>query len=90
MSVTDFLISGSLLHDGKDRLLKNIYLFLGPLVVAHGVQFPDQGWNCGLLHWKHRVSATRPPGTSRERQILNFKNIMADGGMFYEEKWEGR
>ena len=27
MSKTDFLISGSLLHDGKDRLLK-IYIFI--------------------------------------------------------------
>ena len=28
------------------------------IVTACGIKFPDQGWNPGLLHWEHRVSAT--------------------------------
>ena len=34
------------------------------LVVAYGIQFPDQGLNLGYLHWKHGVLATRPLGKS--------------------------
>ena len=34
------------------------------LVVACGIQFPDQGSNRGLLHWEHRVLATGLPGKS--------------------------
>ena len=32
------------------------------LVVACGIQFPDQGSNPGPLHWEHGVLATGPPG----------------------------
>ena len=38
---------------------------VGPLVVACGIQFPDQGWNLGPLHWEQGVSATGPPGCPR-------------------------
>ena len=31
--------------------------------MARGIQFPDQGWNPGLLHWVRRVLATGPPGS---------------------------
>ena len=41
------------------------------LVTAHGIQFPDQGWNPGPLHWELRVLATGPPGKS---QPVTFKN----------------
>ena len=34
------------------------------LVVAHGIQFPDQGSNLGPLHWALKVLATGPPGKS--------------------------
>ena len=34
------------------------------LVAVCGIQFPDQGSNLGILHWEHRVLATRPPGKS--------------------------
>ena len=34
------------------------------LVAAHGIEFPDQGWNVGPLHWKLGVLATGPPGKS--------------------------
>ena len=34
------------------------------LVVACGIQFPDQGSNPGLLDWEHRVLATGHPGKS--------------------------
>ena len=30
------------------------------LVVACGIQFPDQGSNLGSLHWEHRVLVTGP------------------------------
>ena len=36
----------------------------GLVVVARGVQLPDQGSNPGPLHWEHRVLATGPPGKS--------------------------
>ena len=29
-----------------------------------GSEFPDQGLNLCLLHWKHRVLSTGPPGKS--------------------------
>ena len=34
------------------------------LVMACGIQFPDQKWNRGLLHWESRVLATGPPAKS--------------------------
>ena len=34
------------------------------LVVAHGIEFPDQGLNSGPLYWEWRVLATGPPGYS--------------------------
>ena len=43
------------------------YLFiwlLWVLVVAYGIQLPDQGWNPGPLHWELRVLATGPPEKS--------------------------
>ena len=58
---------------------KNSYLFscagylmqhAGPLVAACGIQFPDKGLNMDLLHWKHGVLATEPPGKSQE--ILTY------------------
>ena len=36
----------------------------GLLVVACGIQFPDQGSNLGPLHWEHRVLTTGPPRKS--------------------------
>ena len=45
----------------------NVYLciWLGwVLVVAHGIWFPDQGWNPGPLRWKPGALATGPPGKS--------------------------
>ena len=35
-----------------------------PLVTAHGMQCPDQGWNPGPQPWECRVLATGPPGKS--------------------------
>ena len=35
------------------------------LVAACGIQFPDQGWNPGPLHWEHGVLATGPPEKSQ-------------------------
>ena len=34
------------------------------LVVAWGIQFPNQGSNPGPLHWEHRVLASGPLGKS--------------------------
>ena len=34
------------------------------LVVACGIQFPNQGLNLGPLHWDPGVLATGPPGKS--------------------------
>ena len=31
---------------------------------ACGIQFPDQGWNPGPLHWERGVPLTGPPGKS--------------------------
>ena len=42
-------------------------LFIWPfwvLVVAHGIQFPDQRSNLGPLLWAHRVLVAGPPGKS--------------------------
>ena len=36
----------------------------GSLVLACRIQFPDQGWNLGPLHWERGVPATGPPGKS--------------------------
>ena len=50
-----------------------IYLFdcagsplqqVGSLVVACGIQFPDQGLNRGPLHWEYEVLAPGPPEKS--------------------------
>ena len=35
------------------------------LVVAHGLQPPDEGWNLGPLQWERRVLAPEPPGESQ-------------------------
>ena len=34
------------------------------LVVAYGIQFPEQRLNPGPLHWENRVLASRSPGKS--------------------------
>ena len=31
------------------------------LVAACEIEFPDQGWNLGPLHWEHKVLAIGPP-----------------------------
>ena len=36
------------------------------LVVACGIQFPDQGWNLGPPHWECGVLTTGPPRKSQE------------------------
>ena len=38
------------------------------LVTAHGIQFPDQGWDPGPVHWKLGVLATESPGKSLTSQ----------------------
>jgi len=43
------------------------------LVAAHGIQYPDEGSNLGLLHWKRRVLATEPPGKS-QNEVIEGKN----------------
>ena len=64
-------VVGVLLTIGCCFFKKKICLFgcarsrlqpVGPLVVACGIQLPDQGWNLGPLHWEQGVSATGPPG----------------------------
>ena len=51
----------------------NLFIWLHEvLVTAHGILFPDQGLNPGPLHWKHRVSATEPPGKSLVLVIKTF------------------
>ena len=52
------------------------------LVAAHGVQFPDQGWTPGPLHWEFRVLATGPPGKSRIK-ILNNNNVQYNNNKSY-------
>ena len=59
----------------KRTLKKYIFIYLfapgfylqhtNSLVVACGIQFPDQGSNPGPLHWEHGVPATGPPGKSQ-------------------------
>ena len=49
--------------------LKYLFIWLyWVLVVACGIQFPDQGSNLGSLHWEHGVLATRPPGKSQSME----------------------
>ena len=38
--------------------------FFFPSVVACGIQFLDQGWNPGTLHWEHGVLTTAQPRKS--------------------------
>ena len=41
--------------------LKYLFIWLlWVLVAACRIQFLDQGWNLGPLHWEHRVPATGP------------------------------
>ena len=53
----------------------------GLLVVACGIQFPDQGWNPGSLHWEREVLATGPPGKSPAEfiSVLIFPKSLQDG-----------
>ena len=39
------------------------FFFFGQTLQYVGSEFPDQGLNPYLLHWKHGVLTTRPPGT---------------------------
>ena len=52
------------------------------LVVACGIQFPDQGSNLGPMHWELRVLATRSPGKSLKGSTFNsdfeFYYILTD------------
>ena len=41
------------------------------LLVACGIQFPDQGWNPGLPHWECEVLATGPPRSAPQLKFLN-------------------
>ena len=53
----------------------NVFVWLHQvLVMACGIQFPDQGLNPGFLHWKHKILATGPPGKSRERILGHVKH----------------
>ena len=36
------------------------------LVMACGIQLPDQGSNLGPLHWEHEILATGPSGKSHK------------------------
>ena len=42
---------------------QDFQLWHADLVVACGIQFPDQGSKLCALHWEHRVLATGPPGS---------------------------
>ena len=48
------------------------------LLLACGIQFPNQRSNLSPLHWQCRVPDTRPPGKSLKcisfRMFLNFNN----------------
>ena len=71
--IEDFFISpweGSRFH----ITLKIIYSSIWPpwvlveahtfFIMAHGIQFPDQGLNLSPLHWECGFVATAPPGKS--------------------------
>ena len=55
-------------------LLLNIYLFgctrfvvaCELLIAACRIEFPDQGWNPGFLHWEYGVLANGQAGKSQE------------------------
>ena len=61
-------------------LFKKVLIWLHQVsVAARGIQFPNWGSNPGLLHWKHRILATRPPGKSPGQilnALLNFKGYL--------------
>ena len=42
------------------------------LAVVCEMQFPDQGWNPGPLHWEHRASDSGTPG--RSPNAFSIKN----------------
>ena len=42
------------------------------LAVTCEMQFPDQGWNPGPLHWEHRASDSGTPG--RSPNAFSIKN----------------
>ena len=44
-------------------LKKNLFGCMESLVVACGIQFPDQGSNPSTLHWECGILATGPPGS---------------------------
>ena len=50
-------------------------------VVVCGIQFPDQGWNLGPLHWECHVLAAGLPGKCRPRFFLkiNFPLLLRSG-----------
>ena len=52
------LVGSSLRHAGA------LVVACRLLVVACGIQFPDQGWNLGPLHWERRVLPTGSSGKS--------------------------
>ena len=57
-------------------LFKNVYLF--SLVVAHSIQFLDQGSILGPLHWECRVLATGPQGSPYGKYI-SIRNVETCG-----------
>ena len=57
------------------------------IVAAYGIYLPHRGSNPGLLHWKHGVLASKPPGKTpstllRKCLLLNLEGEVvwaADG-----------
>ena len=46
------------------------------VVVARGIKFPNRGLNLGLLHWKHWVLASGPPGKFRWLVVERIPNAL--------------
>ena len=55
------------------------------LVVACGIQFPDQGSNMVPLHWEYRVSAIVSPEKSQELLFQIRKRVKI--GKLFRENW---
>ena len=51
------------------------------IVAAHGIQFCDQGWNLGPLHWECGGLATGPP---RKSLTGSFRKMTTVGSCICE------
>ena len=84
LSLESLLLAGEAITGVKNEFVFSFFLFFLPHSVACGSQFPNRGLNLCLLHWKHTVVSTRPPGKS-QTWVFTWRFVYCE----YNPRWAG-